>query len=217
MSGNSESHESLFSTHCSTCGVTLMDDDSDCGQAGCNAEIDLARHRDWRHRALVAETRVEELTKADPTLACDGVADELLTALREHPANLLSAEMFALDGGRLQSTYNQLWDRVHGGAARKVAITRPSPEDLRHAVREICPVFGEARGTSTCEKCEGAILECPVYGPAERERRVEADHDAKKGTIDKALREASPCRHVNVGPGIYPRCLDCGAPIGGLA
>ncbi len=53
---------------------------------------------------------------SDPELSCDALADELMEALREHPAVLLNAEMYAQDGGRLQRAYNQLWDRVHGDA-----------------------------------------------------------------------------------------------------
>lgn len=49
-----------------------------------------------------------------PELSCDALADELMEAIREHPAGLLSAEMFSLDGGVLQAAYNRLWDCVRG-------------------------------------------------------------------------------------------------------
>ena len=51
-------------------------------------------------------------TRTEP-LAVDALADELLVAVRDHPANLLSAEMFALDGGKLQAAYNRLYCELH--------------------------------------------------------------------------------------------------------
>lgn len=46
-------------------------------------------------------------------LAVDALADELLTALRDHPANLLSGAMFVQDNGKLQAAYNRLYCELH--------------------------------------------------------------------------------------------------------
>ena len=43
----------------------------------------------------------------------DALADELLVALRDHPAGLLSPEVFAQDGGKLQTAYNRLYCELH--------------------------------------------------------------------------------------------------------
>lgn len=38
-----------------------------------------------------------------------------------------------------------------------------------------CPTYGEARGTSECEVCNGEIVNCPVYGPSEKARMERDD------------------------------------------
>lgn len=50
----------------------------------------------------------------DPTCSYDALVGELIDALREHPAGLLGAEMFALDGGRLYLACSRLWDVARG-------------------------------------------------------------------------------------------------------
>jgi hypothetical protein len=49
-----------------------------------------------------------------------------------------------------------------------------SNDELRVGNERLCPVYGEARGTSECEKCGGDIINCPVYGPGEKRRREES-------------------------------------------
>jgi len=63
---------------------------------------------------------------SDPTLSCDALADELMAALHDHPANILTAAMYAQDGGRLQKAYNRLRDVVHGPARAALEATGPS-------------------------------------------------------------------------------------------
>lgn len=43
----------------------------------------------------------------------DALADELLAAIRDHPANLLNSAMFARDGGALQAAYTRLYCELH--------------------------------------------------------------------------------------------------------
>jgi hypothetical protein len=47
-------------TRCSVCRMTLCADDSDCDEQNCTAQRDIDQARDWKRRALAAESRLAE-------------------------------------------------------------------------------------------------------------------------------------------------------------